>query len=255
MVTSSVVERQPAAELRGSVRCSYVARFDGADHSLFPDGCVDLVWGGTGVLRACGPETTGWSFQLPDGATSVGVRLEPGIFPALLGIPADRITDRQVDADELLPPQLARSICARIGEAASPERQRAVLYDAVRSMVRARRESDIGSAVARALAAAPPSTDLAAVARDLGLSRRQLHRVSVNAVGYGPSMFRRVLRIQRALHVMRRRPVSLGGVAALAGFADQAHMTREFQSICRMTPGRARLRRSDGGTGIDATSG
>lgn len=255
MVTSSVIERWPTIEMSGMVRCSYAARFDGADYSLFPDGCVDLVWGGNGVVRACGPETAGWSFRLPAGATAVGVRLEPGVFPALFGVPAGYIADRQVDIDELLPAHLARSMCERVGEAVALDQQRGALHDVVLSMVRARRGNDtIDSAddVARTLAGASPSIDLASIAHDLGMSRRQLHRVSVHTLGYGPSMFRRVLRVQGALSLMRQTHSSLGRVAAVAGYADQAHMNREFHTICRTTPARARLTRSHGGSGIDA---
>ena len=45
MPTSSVVEFSPPEDLRNLVRCTYEARFDDGAYTLFPDGCIDLVWG------------------------------------------------------------------------------------------------------------------------------------------------------------------------------------------------------------------
>src|SRR6266436_4151065 len=49
------------------------------------------------------------------------------------------------------------------------------------------------------------------------------------AVGYGPKMLERVLRFQRARRIARGT-TSLALVAALAGYADQAHLSRECRS-------------------------
>ena len=60
------------------------------------------------------------------------------------------------------------------------------------------------------------------------MSERQLRRRFVAAVGYSPKMFRRTLRFQKLLALAKASaPVRLGHVGLLAGYADQAHMTRE----------------------------
>jgi AraC-like DNA-binding protein len=68
------------------------------------------------------------------------------------------------------------------------------------------------------------------MADDLGLSERQLHRRCLVAFGYGPKTVQRVLRFQAALRDARagRR---LADVAADAGYADQAHMSREVRDL------------------------
>jgi AraC-like DNA-binding protein len=86
--------------------------------------------------------------------------------------------------------------------------------------------------------AAEPAGDVADVAAALGWNARRLHREFTATCGYGPKTMQRILRIQ---HVMRtahraRQPLRLSDVAASGGFADQAHMTREFRSITGFTP-------------------
>lgn len=68
------------------------------------------------------------------------------------------------------------------------------------------------------------------VARDLGLSERQLHRRSLTAFGYAPKTLQRIVRFQRALR-LARAGVPLATVAAEAGYADQAHLSHEVKRL------------------------
>ena len=72
----------------------------------------------------------------------------------------------------------------------------------------------------------------------LGISGRQLQRRFAAAVGYGPKQFQSVLRFQRLLGLASHTPVprTLGQLSAAAGYADQAHMTREFQRFAGGVP-------------------
>ena len=60
--------------------------------------------------------------------------------------------------------------------------------------------------------------------------RDRLHRRSLAAFGYGPKMLDRVLRLQRALG-LARSGVPFATTAATAGYADQAHLSREVRSL------------------------
>jgi AraC-like DNA-binding protein len=63
-----------------------------------------------------------------------------------------------------------------------------------------------------------------------GLSERQLHRRCLPLFGYGPKTLGRVLRFDRALALARSgRPFA--EVAADAGYADQAHLSREVRAL------------------------
>jgi AraC-like DNA-binding protein len=100
---------------------------------------------------------------------------------------------------------------------------------------------------ARAFAPAPDQTVAAAVrvldrtgasvagaAAHVHLSERALQRRFNDEVGYGPKTLQRVLRFQRFLRVAPG--VGLARAAALAGYADQAHLTREATRLAGLTP-------------------
>lgn len=70
-----------------------------------------------------------------------------------------------------------------------------------------------------------------------GVSRRQLDRRFVSAVGRTPREFRRIARFARAWRIADHAPVeSWTAVAADAGYFDQAHLNHDFQKLARETP-------------------
>uniref|UniRef100_UPI0003821EB9 helix-turn-helix transcriptional regulator n=1 Tax=Saccharomonospora saliphila TaxID=369829 RepID=UPI0003821EB9 len=71
---------------------------------------------------------------------------------------------------------------------------------------------------------------VADLARTVGLSARHLHRRCLRAFGYGPKTLARVLRMRRALEAARKG-TPLATVAAEAGYADQAHFSREVRAL------------------------
>lgn len=89
--------------------------------------------------------------------------------------------------------------------------------------------------VARRMAAGDP---VPAVAAELGLGERQLHRRSRHLFGYGPKTLARILRLRRAL-ALAYAGMPAVEVAARAGYADQSHLSREVRSLAGV-PRRAR---------------
>jgi AraC-like DNA-binding protein len=162
----------------------------------------------------------------------VGVRLRPGAA-AMLGPPVSALSDRDTplrdiwDRDPLTPitgqgsieARLAAAqamLATRLGDAGPPDRKIAV---AIRWLAR------------------HPGGRIEDLACLLETSPRQLHRRFVAAVGYAPKTFQRVLRLQRVLALAARsRRQSLAVLAAEAGYADQAHMSRELQAFSGQSP-------------------
>ena len=73
--------------------------------------------------------------------------------------------------------------------------------------------------------------------RKLGLGERTLRRRFEEAFGYGPKTLDRILRFQRFLTLVRDpRAPSAAGLAAEAGYADQAHLIRESRRLAGSTP-------------------
>lgn len=97
--------------------------------------------------------------------------------------------------------------------------------------------------------ASPPS--IGGLARGLGISPDHLARTFKRHYGMGIYEYVRTLRVQWCCWALLEAPDrGLADLAAIAGFADQSHLTREFQRIRGITPGRLRDRWRQGGTGI-----
>jgi AraC-like DNA-binding protein len=195
----------------------------GAVARILPDGCLDLIWA-DGRLVVAGPDTAAQVVTSPPGRRYVALRFDPGVGPAVLGLPADELRDRGVRLDALWPAAVVRRLTERVAAAPDPGR---ALEEVVRDRLAAAAPPDpLMLAAARRLAARP----VAATAAELGLSERQLHRRSLAAFGYGPKMLARVLRLQRAV-ALARDGVSYARVAAAVGYADQPHLAREVRAL------------------------
>jgi len=67
------------------------------------------------------------------------------------------------------------------------------------------------------------------------VEQRRLHRHRRTAVGYGPKTLERVLRFRRAMRLASDTD-SLALLAARAGYAGQAHLSRETRRLAGTTP-------------------
>ncbi len=229
--------------LRRLVSCTWAAGRAGAEPVL-PDGCMDLIWDGERLFVA-GPDTG----PVPSGhpvAAVVGVRLQPGAGPLAFGLPAVELRDARVDADCLWAE--AGEVAGRLAETTSIAGARAVLEAAVTARLEAADLSPdpLVELAAGAWRADPASLPASALAREAGISSRQVHRRFVAAVGYGPKYLQRVLRLQSFLARCSEPDAGLAELAARSGFADQAHLTRETGALAGRTPAQLRAtRRAD----------
>ncbi|WP_176733167.1 helix-turn-helix domain-containing protein [Streptomyces agglomeratus] len=202
-------------------------------HPVLPDGCMDLLWT-DGRLYVAGPDTRAHApGDTPAGANARydGVRFAPGAGPALLGVPAHELRDRRVDLADLWPAARVRALAGRVDGAADPS---AALEDlALRHAADAPAPDPVLRAVARRLAA---GHSVAATADAAGIGARQLHRRSLAAFGYGPKTLARILRLQRALALVRGG-LPYADAALAAGCADQAHLSREMRDLAGTTLG------------------
>jgi AraC-like DNA-binding protein len=190
---------------------------------VLPDACVDVVWSGERLVVA-GPATGPVLARVPARAAAVGVRFRVGAAGAALGLPAAELLDATVAAEDLWG-RAGDRIADRVATAGAPAVQLATLARAV------------GARLARApdplVRAAATGTDRSA----LGIGDRHLRRRFADAVGYGPKTLQRVLRFQRFLALAARdAPSDLAWLALEAGYADQAHLTRECTRLAGLPP-------------------
>ncbi len=199
--------------------------------SVLPDGCMDLLWLG-GRLVVAGPDSRTHHSAAVSNTAVYGIRFAPGVAPALLGVAAPELLDRRVELAELWPARRVRIMADLV--AAAPDPAAGLDEIARRCAEEATPPDPVLAQIVRRLDAGEP---VAATADALGLGPRRLHRMSVSAFGYGPKMLARVLRMRRALD-LARDDIGFADTAAMAGYADQAHMSRDIRALTGRPPGR-----------------
>jgi AraC-like DNA-binding protein len=214
--------------------CAWV-RIAGPGPALVtPDGCVDVYWAG-GRPTIAGPDTAARLVTLPPGTAVSGVRVRAGAAPLLLGdVPAGEVRDAQPDLDRLWSAADADALTARLTTAGAGWAATAELERALAARLPAFTPDPVVLRAVDVLDTARPPA-LGALARDLGLSDRQLRRRVTDAVGYGPRTLHGVLRFQRAT-AAARNGVSWPDAAARTGYSDQPHLIREVRRWSGRTP-------------------
>ena len=78
---------------------------------------------------------------------------------------------------------------------------------------------------------------IADVARDIGWSRKHLLQRFRQQIGIGPKAVSRMVRFNHAVGLARQRQADgWADIAVECGYADQAHMVREFRAFAGSTP-------------------
>jgi AraC-like DNA-binding protein len=154
----------------------------------------------------------------------------------LLGIPMGEMIDRVVPLDAVLG-KAARDLGIRLAEANDRDTRIALLDAAL--IARLAECPPVRSEVAHAigLLTGRPDLDIAAIARDIGWSRKHLAACVRDALGVGPRSFRRLVRFQRLTALIADdASTDWAGLACDAGYCDQSHLIREFREFADMTP-------------------
>jgi AraC-like DNA-binding protein len=230
-------EFAPDYAFRQKLHCLWVSvtpAAGGEPAPVLPDACTDLIWqSGAGAFVA-GPDTGPAPFPCAPGTVFVGARFRPGAGGAALGVPLSELLDLRLDAAELpgVPGgQLPGSL--------TPDEAMRRVAGIAATMVTERPPDRLVLEAARLLGR--PGARAEEVAERLAIGERQLRRRCQVAVGYGPRMLTRVLRFRRFLDRIdaagvRGAAVDLAGIAAEAGYADQAHLTRESTRLAGLAP-------------------
>ncbi|WP_343713303.1 helix-turn-helix domain-containing protein [Inquilinus sp.] len=232
-------EALPAPALASHLLCRWVHALPpgpAVPVAVVPDGCVDLLWVG-GQLVVAGPDVTAAHPVLPPGDPVVAVRFRPGAALRWLGLPMSEIAGRQFDLSEFGRPW-ARDLAGRIGEArTTAERMARLEAGLARVAPGIALPAPEMAFVFRRLGRGPEEAGLAALRDRLAISERSLRRRCHEAFGYGPKTLDRILRFQRFLRLAAAgEEATLSGLAAAAGYADQAHLTREVRRLSGLTP-------------------
>jgi len=165
----------------------------------------------------------------------MGVHFRPGGTWRLLGMPAHELGDARVGLRELLGQESDR-ILERLMSEPGAERKLRLLE----RLLCARRLKSLHPTVAWAasqIARYPDTAQVGLLAEEAGLSARRFSEVFAREVGVNPKGDIRLKRFQSALlRIHAASDPDWCELAALAGYADQAHLIRDFREFSGMTP-------------------
>jgi AraC-like DNA-binding protein len=218
--------------------------------TTYPQGAPDRVL--THRSFVAGLHDTHCFVETPGTQAGIQVNLTPIGAHLLLGLPMHELTNRVVELHDLLGADAELQI-ERLYEA--PDWQaRFELLDAalVRRLDAARPTSPDVAWAWRRLAESRGRLSVGELCEELGCSRKHMLRRFNEQIGVGPKTYARVLRFQRAVHMLGHRDgsnrmdgreygagreMSWGEIALECGYFDQAHMNRDFRQFAGASPG------------------
>jgi AraC-like DNA-binding protein len=219
--------------LDGLVAAIWTIDADGAasdwiEHDATPDGCIELIqrrrgrsiWGTEQPERfATGLSLAPVRFRVSGDARFLGIRLWPWAWDMLGGAPCPTFANGWV----MVAPDSAMA---------------ALLDDPVANLVAAFAELPSHS-LGNAILAATRVGDIVAAS---GCSHRMVQRWFERVIGIPPRAYLRLIRFRRAMADFAEPVTTLSDQAAKSGFADHAHMARDFRLLAGTPPGAARAR-------------
>ena len=171
--------------------------------------------------------------------------IELNVTPAgarvLFGLPAGALAATVVPLDTLWG-RLADELLDRLDAAPSWAERFSVVEGVLLRALSARVEIPSGARPEtteawRRLEAMAGRVEIGELAADVGWSRRHLTDRFTSEFGVGPKQLARVLRFEESVKMMRRpRRPTMASIAAECGYADQAHMAREWRQLAGSSP-------------------
>lgn len=232
-------EYPPHPRLRGVVACYWTHRSSG-HFRVLPDACIDII-----LRRPLTTPPPPWHAEIvgtmtrasltsPLAEEFLGVRFHPGEAPRLLGLAAREVTDQHLDLALTWRPPSLDPLTRALARATTLHDLLHTLDTCLLARLAAAPAPD--HRVRRVLATlrtTPARID--ELARRESLGERQLLRLFEHHVGASPKLVARVFRLERAL-ALTHHTHRWSEIATTAGYADQAHLIREFQSLTGLTP-------------------
>ena len=238
-------EFAPGPALAASVECFWTSTVRGGrggrfSHQVLPDGCMDLLFDfkAAAGLRAgvIGAMTRPLTVTTDGPLEMLGIRFRPGGISRFVRLDAAELTDSRAELTHFWG-RFAADLCDQLCEA--PEATRvAALQNTLVARANGGLPVDpyIRHCVAR-IEEARGSLRIGELEKSTGLSARQLERKFAAQLGISPKAFARVVRFKGvAAAAAKTNAPDWATLAYDFGFADQAHLAREFKAYSGQTP-------------------
>jgi AraC-like DNA-binding protein len=244
-------EIPPSARLQSFIDSLWILEHDGEDPApqrVVPDGHPELILNWSQPFESF--QSGQWQGQPPcflagqiDGplllrprgpAKILGIRFHPHGAARVLAPPMHELSGRFTPLDDLSP-ALSRSLNRALESREPIADVEAALWSAAAGHADDPGDPIVAAAVRR-IALARGASDLAALARELGVSIRQLERRFRAGVGLSPKLFCRMQRFNHVFRVLSQQTRSWVDTAILCGYYDQAHLIRDCKTFSGTTP-------------------
>jgi AraC-like DNA-binding protein len=171
----------------------------------------------------------------PRGRThTAGIRFRPGGLAGFLRVPLHELADRAVPLADVFG-RAGRELAERAAEAGDT---RGLVHAASLFLGPRLSPRHAGRALAGVLVHSRGRASVDALAAGAGVSTRHVERVFRDEVGLSPKRLARVVRVQEVLRRVGSHPVRWVDVALDCGYADQAHLSRDFRELTGESPAR-----------------
>ncbi|MEM9655008.1 MAG: helix-turn-helix transcriptional regulator [Actinomycetota bacterium] len=182
-----------------------------------------------------GPTTASTVIDASMQCLAAGVALLPGGLTALTGEAALDFTDQQVPVRDVLGLDVGGLIEAVRAELLQGSTTIAIERTLQQQLAMVDREPP--ETIRRSAALLDGGLGVAEVCGHLGVTRSRFVGSFRSEVGMNPKLYSRLKRFERALaRVRNSQAPGLAAIAARSGYADQAHMTREFTEFTGRSP-------------------
>lgn len=188
----------------------------------------------------CGLHTRAALIRHDGNEHGIAIELTPLGARAVFGLPAIELSTSVLGLDELLG-RRGRHLIERLLQAPDWPARFAVLDD-VLSAGLGETATELPAEVQRAwhgFTTDPGTATVAALAAEVGWSRRHLTRRFHQEVGLPPRQISRVIRFERSRSLLLshiRRSRTLSELAVASGFYDQAHMLHQWNDLAGCAP-------------------
>lgn len=184
-----------------------------------------------------GPQTEFFVIDTACQQATMGVHFKAGGAFPFLGVPASELLGRHLSLETLWG-EAATVLREQLLEAETPSArlqllEQTLLAQATRPLAR---HPAINFALREFQSCAPSST-VAQVTDQIGLSQRHFIQLFSDEVGLSPKRFLRVRRFQETLALIRKNSaIQWTEVALACGYFDQAHFNHDFRAFSGLNP-------------------
>jgi AraC-like DNA-binding protein len=181
-----------------------------------------------------GPRSAAYRKEISPPSRSVGVQFHPGALPHLFQLPASEVAERHVSLEQLLDRRTQERLLDQL-DAGNCEQQLTVVEDFLLTLVPT--NAAIHPAIMAALRETNHDSKISEIVAKSGYSHRHLNALFRTHIGFTPKRWERVQRFDRVVHQLHNATaLSLSALAQSVGYADQAHLTREFREMAGISP-------------------